>query len=150
MLALMQHEIIKINQWITASEFIDLVALAEMTPGPIAINLATFVGYKVAGPGGAILATFGVIVPSLLLALPVAKLFTRYGQHPLLEHILSDVQPAVIALISLAALLLGKEVLLDLTALAIAIGSFLLLRFSRVHPFLIIGLGALVGLIIYG
>jgi chromate transporter len=149
MLALMEHEIIEINHWMTTAEFIDLIAVAEMTPGPVAINSATFVGYRIAGFSGATLATLGVVFPSLLLVLPAAKLFTRYYQHPILERALSDLKPAVIALISLAAFVLGKSAIIDLTTSLITVASLLLLSFSRIHPLAVIGLSALAGLLLY-
>ncbi|MGI5876591.1 MAG: chromate transporter [Dethiobacteria bacterium] len=149
MLALMEHEIIRINHWITTAEFIDLIAVAEMTPGPVAINSATFVGYRIAGFLGATLATTGVVFPSLLLVLPSAKLFTKYYGHPTLERALSDIKPAVIALISLAAFVLGKSAITDLTTSLIAAACLLLLILGRIHPLTIIGLGALAGLILH-
>lgn len=70
MLALLEWEIIQVHQWLSIREFVDIITLAEMAPWPAAINSATFVGYQVAGPAGAVIATLGVIFPSLILVIP--------------------------------------------------------------------------------
>lgn len=149
MLALIEREIVQIHQWMSAAEFIDIIALAEMTPGPIAINSATFVGYRVAGLGGAFLATLGIISPSLLLIIPATRLFTRFYHLQGLQNALSGIHPAVLALIGLAAFVVGKSALIDFKSTAIAVGCLLLLLFTRVHPLLLIALGAVAGLLIY-
>ena len=81
MLPLMQLEIIQIQGWLNPSEFVDIIAVAEMTPGAIAINMATFVGYRAAGLAGSIIATIGIISPPLLLVLPAGWLAARYGKN---------------------------------------------------------------------
>ena len=78
MLPLMQEEIIDVNNWITSTEFIDIIAISEMTPGPIAVNSATFLGYKVAGIGGSALATFGVILPSFIVMSLIFHFMNRF------------------------------------------------------------------------
>jgi chromate transporter len=92
------------NHWLTLSEFVDIFTISQMTPGPIGINAATFAGMKVAGPGGAILATLGFVTPSLILCIIVAKLFFKYGDIGLIRGILNGLRPAVIALICSAGL----------------------------------------------
>ncbi len=149
MIALMEHEIIKIHGWMSPSDFVSIIAVAEMTPGVIAINSATFVGYQVAGVIGAVVATLGVITPSLILIIPAAKLFLHFYTNQHLQHALVGIQPAVIALIGLAAFVIGENALLDLSSVLIAVAAFLLLLLTKTHPLLVIVLGALVGIIIY-
>ncbi len=149
MLALMEYEIVQIRGWMIPSEFIDIIAVAEMTPGPIATNTATFIGYRVAGPGGAALATLGVIFPSLLLVLPAAWLFNRYRENKGMQQIMEGIHPAVISLIVLAAFILGKDVMIDLKSYLIFGAGLVLLLFTRTHPLLLIALGATAGLLLY-
>jgi len=148
-LALIEREIIQTHGWMSAAEFVDIVALAEMTPGPIAINSATFVGYRVAGLLGALTATLGVISPSLLLIIPATRLFTRFYNNRRLQQALSGIHPAVLALIGLAAAVVGKSTIIDLKSTALASCCLALLLFTRVHPLLLIALGAVAGLALY-
>lgn len=149
MIALMEHEIIKVHGWMSPSDFVNIIAVAEMTPGPIAINSATFVGYQVAGLGGAAIATLGVVFPSLILIMPAARLFLRYYTNQHLQRAMVGIQPAVIALIGFAAFVVGESAIIDLYSILITLAAFLLLFLTKIHPLLLIGLGALSGIIIY-
>lgn len=149
MLALIEHEIIQVHGWMSTTEFVDIIAVAEMTPGPVAINSATFVGYRVAGIGGAVLATLGVISPSLLLLIPAAKLFMRYYEHRRVQQVLFGIQPAVIALIALAAFVVGKSAVFDYKSALLTVFCLLLTLFSRIHPLYLIGIGAVAGLLFF-
>lgn len=110
MIPLIQGEIAR-HGWMTASQFFDVVAIAEMTPGPIAVNAATFVGYRSAGILGGIVATAGVALPSMILILLVAELMLRYKEHPLKVRVFSVIRPVVASLIFAAALLVGETVM---------------------------------------
>lgn len=90
--------------WLTTEDFSDLVTIAEMTPGPVAVNGATFVGDQVAGIPGALIATAGVILPSCIFVTVLAWLYTRYRRMALLQGILRSLRPAVIAMIFVAGL----------------------------------------------
>lgn len=149
MLALIEREIIQAHQWLNVGEFVDLIALAEMTPGPVAINAATFVGYQVAGPAGAVTATLGVIFPSLILVIPAAKLLTLCYRHQGLQKALLGIHPAVLSLIGLAAFLIGKNAIIDMKSAAVAAGGLLLLMFTRVHPLILLAIGAVAGMLLY-
>lgn len=81
MLALLEREIVQMHGWLSATEFVDIIAVAEVTPGAVAINSATFVGYQIAGLAGAAISTFGVILPSLLLVIPVPLMLIALGQR---------------------------------------------------------------------
>ena len=115
MIPLIQSEILH-HGWLTAAQFADIVAIAEMTPGPIAINSATYVGYMVAGIAGSLTATAGVTLPSLLLVLLVARFFARYQNHPLYTMIFYGVRPVVVGLIASAAIFIGKTSLITVAA----------------------------------
>ena len=101
---LIQYQTVTLHGWLTAEQFMDLATIAEMTPGPIAVNGATFVGLKVAGLAGAAAATFGCILPSLVLVSLLALVYRKYRQLPLLQSVLSSLRPAVVALIGAAGL----------------------------------------------
>ena len=96
---LIQEQVIQIHGWLTLQEFIDIFTISQMTPGPIGINAATFVGTKVAGVPGAIAATAGFVFPSIIIVLILAKLFFKYGDIGPIRGILNGLRPAVVALI---------------------------------------------------
>lgn len=115
MLSLIQGEIVTRYQWLTTSQFTDIVAISQMTPGPIGINAATYVGYTSvvnAGYGewwgifGSIVATTAVILPSLILMILISRFLLAYKDHPAVEHVFSWLRPAVVGLLAAAALCL--------------------------------------------
>lgn len=99
---LIQEQVVTQNSWLTMDAFANLVTIAEMTPGPIAVNAATFVGTQVAGPAGAIVATLGCILPSCLFVTLLAYIYTKYRNLALLQGTLKNLRPAVIAMIAKA------------------------------------------------
>lgn len=101
---LIQAQVIDIHGWLSMSEFIDIFTISQMTPGPIGINAATFVGMKVAGFLGAIVATLGFVTPSFILGIILAKLFFKYGNIGVIKGILNGLRPAVVALICSAGM----------------------------------------------
>lgn len=101
---LIQEQVVSLHHWLTMEEFTNLVTIAEMTPGPIAVNGATFVGSQVAGPLGAIVATLGCILPSCIFVTLLASVYTRYKNLPLLQGTLASLRPAVVAMIAKAGL----------------------------------------------
>ena len=103
---LIQSQIVTQHSWLSMSEFTDLVTIAEMTPGPIAVNAATFVGTKLAGVPGALAATAGCILPACILVTLLAKLYLKYRNLSLLQSVLSSLRPAVVAMIASAGLLI--------------------------------------------
>lgn len=106
--------------WMSMQEFADLITIAEMTPGPIAVNASTFVGMRMAGFAGAIAATLGCILPSLALVSALSRLYERYGRLPALQSILGCLRPAVVALIASAGLGILRQVLFGGTVAACA------------------------------
>ena len=151
MIPLMEAELITRHGWLTAKEFIDIIAIAETTPGPISINAATYVGFRLAGITGSATATIGVVSPSLfiLLALGTFLLKTIKMKDPRVESIIRGLRPAVIILILLAAFSLGKTGLVDGTTFAIAAALFLGSVLFKVNPFYLLAAGAVLGLILF-
>lgn len=107
MLSMIQGEVVTRYGWLTAQEFTDIVAISQMTPGPIGINSATYVGFTASGSvWGSIVATFAVVLPSFILMLTISKFFLKYQKHPIVEAIFSGLRPAVVGLLASAALVL--------------------------------------------
>jgi chromate transporter len=97
---LIQQQVVVTHSWLTLQQFTDLVTIAEMTPGPIAINGATFVGINIAGIGGAIVATLGSITPSLFIVSLLAYIYRKYQDISVLKNVLACLRPAIVALIA--------------------------------------------------
>ena len=107
---LIQDQVVSGHGWLTMSEFTDLITIAEMTPGPIAVNSATFVGIRIAGISGALVATFGCILPSCFIVSLLAFIYYRYKNVSVLQNVLASLRPAVVALIASAGLSILKLV----------------------------------------
>lgn len=118
MLSLIQSEVVHRHHWLTTGEFTDIVAISQMTPGPIGINSATYCGYTAAHNAGysgfmaimgSIMATFALILPSLILMIVICKLFMKYMKRQAIQDIFSGLRPAVVGLLGAAALMLMTE-----------------------------------------
>ena len=118
MISLIQGEVVNRHHWLTSGQFTDIVAISQMTPGPIGINSATYVGYTSlvnAGYGhgwgvlGSVTATFAVVLPSFILMLIISKFLMKYKNHPIVESVFMGLRPAVVGLLAAAALLLLTE-----------------------------------------
>lgn len=99
---LIQDQIVTAHGWLSMSEFTDLITISQMTPGPIAINSATFVGIKIAGIAGAAVATVGCVLPSCIIVTVIAKLYLKYRNMDTLQSVLNTLRPAVVAMIASA------------------------------------------------
>ena len=151
---LVAREIVDVQQWMTYPEFADLLALDELTPGPIMINCATFVGMKLAGVPGAIAASLGCCVPPAIICFILDMLYRKYREIPMVAVVLQAMRCMSLALIistlidlSLNILFPGSELLLmnlDLISLVLAVTAFILIRKDVINPILVlIGCGAL-------
>lgn len=141
---LIQNQVVSTHTWLTMNEFTDLITIAEMTPGPIAINSATFVGIRIAGIPGAIAATFGCILPSCFIVSLLAYIYRRYKNISTLQSVLSCLRPAVVALIAAAGFTIlqlvafgGSEIGIDkLNWLAVGLfaAALVILRWKKPNP----------------
>lgn len=144
---LIQSEAVSGYGWLTMSEFTDLITIAEMTPGPIAVNSATFVGIRVAGVLGAVVATFGCILPSCIIVSILSCIYFKYRNLSFLQSVLNSLRPAVVALIASAGLSILKSVVfsagkydiagLNVEEIVIFITAFIVLRRWKVNPILV-------------
>ncbi len=147
---LIREQTVMLNGWLSMREFADLVTIAEMTPGPIAINAATFVGMRVAGLPGALAATAGNILPSIVIVSLLSLLYCRYKEMPLLKSVLASLRPAVVALIASAGLSILMQVAftsgvpaiknLDIVGIALFALAFIAIRRFKCHPILAMAL----------
>ena len=153
MLPLIQEEV-PAHGWMAMDEIINFIAVSESTPGPFAVNIATYVGRMSAGIPGAVCATLGVVMPSFLVILIVAKVYAAFRKSRLVEGAMSGLRPAVIGLIAAALLSIGKEVFAaaaELSPGAVCVSAAIfavmaILAFRKKHPVLIIALSAAAGI----
>lgn len=149
MIPLITREVVEINNWMTPEEFWDIVAIAEMTPGPIAINSATFLGYKVGGFWGAVLSTTGVVFPSFVIILIITSMFIKFQKSEYVQSAFKGIRPAVIGLIATAAFAVGKVSIMDVKSIIIAIITFSLISFTKIHPILAIITAGALGVVLF-
>ena len=168
MLSLIQGEVVTRHSWMSVQEFTDIVAVSQMTPGPIGINSATFVGYTaVINDGGStsfailgsLVASFAVMLPSFILMLIISRWFMRYSHNKLVEELFAVLRPAVVGLIASAALLLmNSENFGSITqspmqfglSVALFLFAFVSLRLLRWSPILILVICGAIGGVVYG
>lgn len=149
MLPFIQREIVENNNWININEFMDIIGISQMTPGPVAINSATFVGYKLSGVWGSIMATIGVVITSFVLVSIISKTLDKFKESTVVKGALMGMRPVLIALIIKAFLDLAKESYLDLKSIIITSIIGVVLLSKKVHPILVIVISAILGLIFY-
>ena len=163
MIAMIQYEAEQ-HSWLTQAELVDFVALSESTPGPLAVNMATFVGIRTGGIPGAIIATLGIVLPSFIVILIIAKCYEKFRKSKIVGGVMAGLKPAVVGLIGAAFISVAGTVFfpagLDVVAFSsvsafsavsfwVFVGLFALttvLAFKKVHPILIILLSAVVGI----
>ncbi|MSU00183.1 chromate transporter [Tissierella pigra] len=149
MLPLIQKELIDVHGWITTKEFIDILAVVEMTPGPVAINSATFLGYKVGGFLGSVAATVGVVLPSIVIILIIAHFLSKFKSSPYVSWAFTGIRPVVLGLITSASLTVAKDAIIDIKSFVLMAILFYLTSFKKLHPILVIVLAGVVGVFIY-
>ncbi|HHY24237.1 MAG TPA: chromate transporter [Clostridiaceae bacterium] len=168
MIPMIEREI-ESHGWLSPAEFIDIIAIAEMTPGPIAVNSATFVGFKTAGILGGLFATLGVALPSLLLILLISQFFFKYSNHPIKDSIFYGVRPVIAGLIFSASIFVARTALLKQSTIdnffrelmsnplkIINLGGILILAISlfvliklKLHPIVTIVISGVLGILFY-
>ena len=167
MLSMIQGEVVSNHHWISSSEFTDIVAISQMTPGPIGINSATYVGYTAAinagyspmwGVLGSITATFAVVLPSFILMIAISRFFLKYQKHPMVEAVFRGLRPAVVGLLAAAALLLmtaenfgnfQTDTYQVIVSVCIFLVAFIGTRKYKVSPILMIVLCGIAGWVLY-
>ena len=146
MIPLLERELIGPG-WLSPQEFLDIVAVSEMTPGPIAVISATFVGHRLYGLLGGALTTLSVITPSIVLVFLLAHFLARYRNHPLVGRAMSGIHVAIVVLITCAGLYILPVVVVDYKRVILAVVAFFLITKTQLNSVLIILLGGVVGMI---
>lgn len=149
MLPLIEKEVIQVHNWLTSTEFIDILAIAEMTPGPIAVNSATFLGFKVAGVLGSAVATIGVILPSFIVMSIIFHFISRFKNSPYVDWVFRGIRPVVLGLIASAGVTVGISTFIDIKSIIIASLLFYIVTFKKFNPILAIVLAGGLGVLLY-
>ena len=155
MLSLIQNEIVEQRGWITVSQFADIVAVSQMTPGPIAINSATYIGYTIGGFWGSVVATVAVCLPALTVMLALTKFFLKLKDNRYVHGVIGGMRPVVVGMIAAAALLLifpkqrADSSFIDHWSW-ILFAATLYASYKKINPILLIALSAVAGIVIYG
>ena len=156
MLSMIQFEVVEKHAWMTMSEFADVVALSQMTPGPISINCATYVGYQVGGIFGSLLASFSIVLPSLILLYFVLRYLFKHKDNFIIKTTLRDLKPFIAGLIFAAAMLMmNKTTFSDFgigennISVIICAVTFVAIFFFKVNPMIMIALSGIAGLVFF-
>ena len=151
MLSLIQNEVVVNHAWITAQEFTDMVAISQMTPGPIGINSATYVGYAVSGNiFGSLTATIAVSLPSFIIILLICRIYSKFKESNIFASLMKTLRPVVIGMIGAAAgILITKDNFIDWTSWVLFAGAFIACQWLKMNPILVIILAGVTGYFIY-
>ena len=148
MIPLLEREIVDRHHWATEEELMDYYAVGQCTPGVIAVNVATFVGYKIAGPVGGVFATLGVVTPSLLIILLIASVLQNFADVPAVKSAFAGIRVCVCVLIFNAVLKLWKNAVKDKAALVLFLLVFLLSLFTDLSPVVFVVVCAAAGILL--
>jgi chromate transporter len=149
MIPLITEEVVTVHHWVSMRELAQLIAISQMTPGPIAVSAATYIGYKTAGILGSILATTAVISPAFVIVMLMAKYFHVIKSNTFTQRMLAGIKPVVVFLIAVAGIKLAGSVVPGVASVLIGLGALLLLTKTKIHPIYTIIIGGLMGILIY-
>lgn len=165
MISMIQGEVVTRHEWLSSNEFTDIIAISQMTPGPIGINSATYVGYSAVvnagyshavGILGSIIATVSVVLPSFILMVLISKFFLKYQKHPIIASVFEGLRPGVVGLLAAAALVLmnrenfGTYNWQILTSIILFAGTFIASYRYKVNPILLIVICGIIGYVTFG
>lgn len=149
MLPLVRQEVVIRNHWLSASEFTDMVAISQATPGPIAINSATYAGYRAGGLLGSIIGTFGMIFPTFVIIILLTKFYMKFKEDKYVKDAFSWLVPATVGLVAAAAILIGFDAFIDYKSIIIFLCVFIAAYKYKADPILLTILSGIAGYIIY-
>lgn len=165
MISMIQGEVVTRHEWLSSNEFTDIIAISQMTPGPIGINSATYVGYSAVvnagyshavGILGSTIATVSVVLPSFILMVLISKFFLKYQKHPIIASVFEGLRPGVVGLLAAAALVLmngenfGTYNWQILTSIILFAGTFIASHRYKVNPILLIVICGIIGYVTFG
>lgn len=145
MLPMLQRELVESKQWLTEEEILNYFAIGQCTPGIIAVNVATFCGYKRAGLSGAIVSTIGIVCPSWIVITLIAGSISRFSDIVWIQRAMKGVYVAVAALLARAVFTFGKKIITDFVTAGIAAGAFLAMSVWNVSGILIVLAAGIIG-----
>lgn len=140
-------DLTKKYSWFTAEELTNMIAVSQSTPGPVGVNMATYAGFQTAGIWGGIIATFGLVLPSVIIVIWVSKLLSHYKNNPWVMEIMASIRPAVVALILLAGFELLELSVTDWISAVFGVAFFLMVYFFKKSPIFYIILSAVLGVV---
>lgn len=147
-LAMIRQEVVVKHTWLSAGQFVDIVAISQMTPGPIAINAATFIGYQKAGLLGAVLCTLGVITPSLLIMLIVTVTYLKLKNQPWFKNVFAKLRLLSLGLIAAALIMVFGSAVADYFSIVVFCLSLIATWKYKFNPFYLLLIAAIVGMIL--
>lgn len=148
MLPLLRHEIVEKHGWADEDELMDYYAIGQCTPGIIAINTATFIGYKISGIPGAIFATAGMVFPSLVIIVMIASFIQQFAHIPVVQYAFSGIRIAVCALVLQSVWKISQKSVVDYITAGILVVTFIAIAFFKLSPILMVVLAAVVGIVV--
>ncbi len=146
-LAMIRQEVVVTHPWLSQSQFMDVVAISQMTPGPIAVNAATFIGYHKGGIFGAVLCTFGVILPSLVIMLLVTLSYLKLKKQPWFKNIFRNLRLLSVGLIAAALIMVFGDAMRDWFSVIVFVGSLIAGWRFKTNPFYLLIGAAVVGML---
>ncbi len=138
MIPIIQKEVVDKNRWIEENDFLDILAISQSAPGILAVNISIFLGYRLRGVKGSIVATLGSALPSFLIILLIAMFFAGYQDNPTVIKIFKGIRPAVVALIAVPMINMAKKARLNIYTGILAVATALLIIFLKVSPLYIL------------
>lgn len=148
MIPLLERAVTERKKWVKKEDIADLLVMAQTVPGSIAVNTATFIGYRIAGLAGAVVGTIGIVTPTFLIIVILAALFMSFQHNPIVEAAFMGIRPAIVALIAYAAITIGKTAINNKITVMIAMVALLTFLFVPVHPIFMLLAGGALGLLL--
>ena len=149
MIPLMKTEMVIVNQWMTMRDFLDMMAVSEMTPGPISINLATFLGYKVGGVLGSLIASFGVLLPSIIIITLIYYIVKKFEDSKYVKTMFKSIRPITLGLVTAGFLTIFSSGVIDVKTFVLFLIYLFLSLVIKLHPILILTLSGLISVFIF-
>ncbi len=146
MLPILQHELVTKYAWIPVERFLYFVSVAEVTPGPVALNMATFIGFELKGVLGSVFATLGVVLPSFVVILVIAKATQRFKENKIYKRFMTGVRPVIIALLANAVYLISMRGFKGYAPFIMAVSIFLVFKFWKKNPVLLLLIAGVLGI----
>jgi len=149
MVPLLERVVTQKKKWVKTEDITDVLVMAQSVPGSIAVNTVTFIGYRLVGIPGAIVATLGIVTPTFLIVLALAALFLSFKDQPLVQAAFMGIRPAIIALIAYAAVNIGKTSIFNKGTATIALVALVIFLFVPVNPIIVLIAGGLLGILLH-